>query len=54
MWVKGNMVRFGWDCTNDKSTSFGLKHGYQMHKGETNQYIFSVEEGKCTKYIKNV
>ncbi|KAA6339610.1 hypothetical protein EZS27_012460 [termite gut metagenome] len=34
----------GLECTNEKSTTFGLKYGFRKHRGEKNHYIISVED----------
>ncbi|KAA6332771.1 hypothetical protein EZS27_018750 [termite gut metagenome] len=34
----------GLESTNAKSTAFGLKYGFRMHKGENNHYIISINE----------
>jgi hypothetical protein len=41
----------GLECTNAKSTAFGLRYGFKKHKGEKNHYIISVEDGKNKKML---
>ncbi|GAB6009649.1 GNAT family N-acetyltransferase [Dysgonomonas reticulitermitis] len=34
----------GLECTNEKSTAFGLKHGFRRHKESSDNYNISVKE----------
>ncbi|KAA6327668.1 hypothetical protein EZS27_023361 [termite gut metagenome] len=46
MAMKYGYKYIGLESTNEKSTVFGLKHGFRNHKGMKGYYIFLLKEIK--------